>query len=137
MKYLLTMLLLMLPSLGQAALEDWHPTNQKLFKSYVVLNVVDVFQTFDMIDCQSNRGKQCPYLERNRIVGTHPNKTEIVLLKALTVGIAYYALDKDWDSSGWDNSNKPKFIALAVMNMIYIDTISHNHSIGLRVNFNF
>ncbi len=67
------MLLLLLPSLGQAALEDWHPTNQKLFKSYIVLNAVDVLQTFDLIDCQDNLAEQCPYAEGNRFVGTHPN----------------------------------------------------------------
>lgn len=127
----------MLPSLGQAALEDWHPINQKLFKSYVVLNTVDVLQTFDMIDCQNNLGRQCPYIERNRIVGTHPNKTEILLLKVLLVGTSYYILDKHWDSKLWPNSNQAKFGALVLMNIIYIDTVSENYSIGLRLSFNF
>ena len=127
----------MLPSLGQAALENWHPTNEKLFKSFVVLNVVDVLQTFDMIDCQHNLGKQCPYTERNRILGTHPSKAELLLVKALFVGGAYYLLDKNYNTPQWPNSNKPKFAALAIMNMVYIDTVSKNHSIGLKFSFNF
>ena len=137
MKTLILSVLILLPSLGQAAFENWHPTNEKLFKSFVVLNVVDVFQTFDMIDCQHNLAEQCPYHESNRILGTHPNKAEILLVKALFVGGAYYLLDKSYATPQWPNSNKPKFAALAIMNMMYIDTVSKNHSIGLRLSWEF
>ena len=134
---LLSVLILLLPSLGEAALKEWHPTNQKLFKSFVVLNTLDTIQTFDLIDCQDNLGKQCPYLEKNRILGTHPRKTEILLVKALFVGGAYYLLDKSYATPQWPNSNKPKFAALAIMNLMYIDTVSENHSIGLRLSWEF
>ena len=105
----LAILLLSMPGLCQAALEDWHPINETLFKSYVVLNVVDTLQTFDLIDCQDNLAKQCPYLEGNKLYATPQ----------------------------WANSNKPKFVALAIMNMVYIDTVSKNHSIGLRLSWAF
>ena len=134
---LLSVLILLLPSLGQAALKEWHPTNQKLFKSFVVLNAVDTIQTFDLIDCQDSLGKQCPYLEKNRILGTHPSKTEILLVKAIFIGGSYYLLDKSYATPLWPNSNKPKFVALVIMNMVYIDIVSENQSIGLKLNWKF
>ena len=138
MKTLILSILILLPSLGQAALEEWHPINQKLFKSYLVLNAVDTMQTFDMIDCQNSLGTQCRYLERNSLIGTHPNKTEVLLLKAVSLGTAYYFLDKHYSiNTIWGNSNKPKFIALVIMNLVYIDTVSNNHSIGLRLSWEF
>lgn len=133
----LAILLLSMPGLCQAALEDWHPINETLFKSYVVLNVVDTLQTFDLIDCQDNLAKQCPYLEGNKLLGTHPSKAEVLLIKALLVGGSYYLLDKSYATPQWANSNKPKFVALAIMNMVYIDTVSKNHSIGLRLSWAF
>jgi len=131
------MLLLLLPSLGQAALEDWHPTNQKLFKSYIVLNAVDVLQTFDLIDCQDNLAEQCPYAEGNRFVGTHPKKSEIILIKALSVYGAYALLDSQHKFLWPKDNTKAKFIALSIMNMIYIDTVYNNHSIGLKMSYQF
>jgi hypothetical protein len=137
MKTLVLSVLMLLPSLGQAALENWHPINEKLFKSFVVLNVVDTFQTFNLIDCQDNLAEQCPYLEGNKVLGTHPSKAEVLLIKALLIGGSYYLLDKSYGTPQWANSNKPKFVALVIMNMVYIDTVSKNHSIGLRLSYHF
>jgi hypothetical protein len=128
---------MLLPSLGQAALENWHPINEKLFKSFVVLNVVDTFQTFNLIDCQDNLAEQCPYLEGNKLLGTHPSKAKVLLIKALLIGGSYYLLDKSYGTPQWPNSNKPKFAALVIMNMVYLDTVSKNYSIGLRFSYHF
>ena len=137
MKTLILSIIILLPSLGQAEWKNWHPVNEKLFKSFVVLNVVDTMQTFDLIDCQNKLGRECPYHESNLLIGPRPSKGEVILVKSLLVGGAYYLLDKSYPAPLWKNSNKPKFVALVIMNMIYIDTVSKNKSIGLTLSYRF
>ena len=137
MKILILSILILLPSLGQAEWTNWHPVNEKLFKSFIALNVVDTMQTFDLINCQNRLGEECPYHEKNRILGTHPSKTEVLLVKTIFIGGSYYLLDKGYPTPQWLNSNKPKFVALVIMNMVYIDIVSENQSIGLKFNWNF
>lgn len=137
MKTLILSIIILLPSLGQAEWKNWHPVNEKLFKSFVVLNVVDTMQTFDLIDCQNKLGRECPYHESNLLIGPRPSKGEVILIKSLLVGGAYYLLDKSYPTPLWKNSNKPKFVALVIMNMIYIDTVSKNKSIGLSLSYRF
>ncbi len=137
MKTLLSVLLL-LPSLAYAEWKNWHPVNEKLFKSFVVLNVVDTYQTFDLIDKQRDpKFKALNLRETNSILGNEPSKVEVVLIKAALVGGAYYLLDKSYPTPLWPNSNKPKFVALAIMNMVYVDTVYKNRSIGLRMTYKF
>lgn len=138
MKTLILSILILMPYLAHAELEEWHPVNQKLFKSFVVLNVVDTFQTFDLIEKQKDpHFKALNLIETNPILGTHPSKGEVLLVKALFVGGAYYLLDKKYSAPLWNNSNKTKFAALAITNMIYIDIVSKNQSIGLKLHFTF
>ena len=134
---ILSIIIILLPSLGQAEWKNWHPVNEKLFKSFIVLNVVDTMQTFDLIDCQNQLGRKCPYHESNLLIGPRPSKGEVILVKSLLVGGAYYLLDKSYPAPLWKNSNKPKFVALVIMNMIYIDTVSKNKSIGLSLSYKF
>lgn len=134
MKSLLFSLIFLCSAAGscdaKAALDDWNPTNKALFVSYSVLNVIDVAQTFDLIDCQRNPYKKCRYYETNSIVGTHPNKSEIVFIKFLSVYGTYHLLDKYGDE-------REKFIALSIVNMMYFQTVMNNHEIGLRFSFKF
>ena len=104
----------------------------------VVLNVVDTYQTFDLIDKQRDpKFKALNLRETNSILGNEPSKVEVVLIKAALVGGAYYLLDKSYPTPLWPNSNKPKFVALAIMNMVYVDTVYKNRSIGLRMTYKF
>tara|TARA_B100001094_G_C18057355_1_gene733190 strand:+ start:532 stop:945 length:414 start_codon:yes stop_codon:yes gene_type:complete len=137
MKTLIISILILLPSLGYAEWKNWHPVNETLFKSFVLLNVVDTMQTFDLIDCQNKLGKECPFHESNLLIGPRPSKEEVLIVKTLLVGGAYYLLNKSYPTPLWKNSNKPKFVALVIMNMVYIDTVSKNKSIGLRLSYKF
>ena len=95
-------------------------------------------QTFDLIDKQADpHFKALNLRETNPLLGTHPSKGEVLLVKALFVGGAYYLLDKQYSAPHWNNSNKSKLVALTIMNMIYIDTVSKNQSIGLKLSFKF
>ena len=137
MKTLIILLLLVTTNVYGKEWKNWHPVNEKLFKSFVVLNVVDTMQTFDLIDCQKKLGKECPFHESNLLIGPRPSKGEVILIKSLLVGGAYYLLDKSYPAPLWKNSNKPKFVALVIMNMMYIDTVSKNKYIGLSLSYKF
>ena len=71
MKWLLTLILFIsaagsCDSVEAETLDDWHPTNKRLFYSYAALNTMDVLQTFDLIDCQKHI--DCTYWETKREV---------------------------------------------------------------------
>ena len=122
----LLLTLLLLPSLVHAHYKDWDETDQLLWKSYVALNVIDTFQTFDLIDKQKD-----PYYkgrEANPILGSRPSKGQLVVLK-IVVNTMAYKLIHDYP--------KQRRLTLGIMNGIYIRTVQNNHEVGLRVNFRF
>ena len=112
------------------AYEDWDTVDKNLWKSYLVLNVIDTGQTFDLIkkqrqvDCYT----MCNLIETNPLLGKNPSRKEFLALKVVTVGVSYYLLDINPDR---------RTLVLGIMNGIYIDTVLNNHEIGLRVKFSF
>jgi hypothetical protein len=132
MKWLLTLILFIsaagsCDSVEAETLDDWHPANKRLFYSYAALNTMDVLQTFDLIDCQKHI--DCTYWETNSLVGTHPSKGEILLIKSLSMAGTYYLLRSA--------NERERFVALSVINIMMFKTVSSNHSIGLRFHFSF
>ncbi len=63
---------------AQADFKDWKKTDKILFGTYVGLNVVDVGQTFDLINCQQTN-PNCRYEEKNPIMGKSPSKEKLIL----------------------------------------------------------
>ena len=113
---------------AQADFKDWKKTDKILFGTYVGLNVVDVGQTFDLINCQQIN-PNCPYEEKNPIIGKSPSKEKVILYKTLLTGVVYYALEKTPD--------KNKTTTLLIINGIMLGTVLNNHNIGLSFTLRF
>ena len=112
----------------QADFKDWKKTDKILFGTYVGLNVIDVGQTFDLINCQQTN-PNCRYEERNPLIGKSPSKEKVILYKTLTTGLVYYALEK--------SSSEERTIALLIINGIMLGTVANNHNIGLSFTLRF
>ena len=112
----------------QADFKDWKKTDKILFGTYVGLNVVDVGQTFDLINCQQTN-PNCRYEERNPLIGKSPSKEKVILYKTLTTGLVYYALEK--------SSSEERTVALLIINGIMLGTVANNHNIGLSFTLRF
>ena len=92
-KLLLAILFLSAAGSCDAAYKQWTETEGKLYHSYIALSALDTYQAFKMIDCQ--KLSNCMIHEANPILGSHPQKSEVVMLKVIgNIGI-YYMLDKD------------------------------------------
>jgi hypothetical protein len=111
-----------------AEFKDWNKTDKILFGTYVGLNVIDVGQTFDIIECQQIN-PNCDYIEKNPIIGSFPSKEKVVLYKTLTTGIVYYALEKTPD--------KNRTATLLIINGIMLGTVVNNYNIGLSFTLRF
>ncbi len=111
-----------------AEFKDWNKTDRILFGTYVGLNVVDIGQTFDLINCQQIN-PNCDYIEKNPIIGRSPSKEKVVLYKTLATGVVYYALEKTPDK------NRPA--TLLIINGIMLANVMNNHNVGLRFNIRF
>ena len=122
----LLLTLLLLPSLVHSHYKDWDETDQLLWKSYIALNVIDTFQTFDLIDKQKD--PNYTNIEANPILGTRPRKGELVVLKVFINTLAYKLIH---------DHPQHRTLTLGIMNGIYIRTVQNNHEVGLRVNFRF
>ncbi len=112
----------------QADFKDWKKTDKILFGTYVGLNVVDVGQTFDLINCQQTV-PNCRYEEKNPIIGKFPSKEKLILYKTITTGLVYYALEK--------TPNKNRTATLLIINGIMLGTVLNNHNIGLSFTLRF
>ncbi len=134
MKKILTLLLL-LPTTAYAEFSDWNKRDQALFKTYIALNTIDTLQTWDMIDCQREirRQDRCLLREKNVILGPTPNKTDVLVLKAVTTYGIYQILDR-LDTEKYPNARP---ITLAFVNSLYINTVYGNYEAGLRFGFAF
>ena len=111
-----------------AEFKDWNKTDKVLFGTYVGLNVVDVGQTFDLINCQQTN-PNCRYEERNPLIGKSPSKEKLILYKTLATGVVYYALEKTPD--------KNRTAVLLIINGIMLANVINNHNVGLRFNIRF
>ena len=119
----LLLLLLLLPSAAFGDLKDWTLQDQRLYGSFVTLQAMDMMQAFVMIECQQTN-PQCGYYEANPILGTHPNKAEVVMFKVAVNFLVYNMLDKKLKR----HERRGTLIAL---NAISIVPVVHNNYIGL------
>lgn len=113
---------------AQADFKDWKKTDKILFGTYVGLNVVDVGQTFDLINCQQIN-PNCPYEEKNPIIGKSPSKEKVILYKTLLTGVVYYALDK--------SPPRDRRTGLLIINGIMLGILINNHNLGLSFTLRF
>ena len=124
MKWLLTFLLfLSAANTSDAAIDDWSTKDQRLYKSFVTLQTVDVLQTFALIECQE-RSPYCPYRETNFLVGSHPKKGEIVAVKLAMNYLIYRMLDNKM------NERERRF-TLRALHVVSIYPIIQNEQVGL------
>ena len=112
-----------MPSISQASFEDWTKQDQRLYKSFVTLQAIDVMQTFSLIDCQE-REPNCGWIEKNPLVGSHPKKADVVMFKLATNFLIYNVLDKKIPS-------RQRRGTLILLNTISIVPIISNEHIGL------
>ena len=80
-KLLLAILFLSAAGSCDAAYKNWTEKERKLYHSYIALSAVDTYQAFKMIDCQKQ--PNCMIHEANPILGSHPQKHEVVMLKVI------------------------------------------------------
>lgn len=84
---------------------------------------MDVLQTFALIECQE-RNPYCPYHETNPLVGPHPKKGEVVVIKLATNFLIYKMLDKKL------NQRERRF-TLRALNVVSIYPVIQNEQVGL------
>jgi len=125
MKWLITFLLLTAAGTCNAALDDWSTQDQRLYKSFITLQTIDVMQTFALIECQ-DRNPHCPYYETNQLVGTHPKKGEVIAIKLGMNYMIYNMLDKRL------NQRERQF-TLRALQVVSIYPVIQNEGIGLGI----
>ena len=123
--------LLLVCSEVTADFKDWNKTDKVLFGTYVGLNVIDIGQTFDIIHCQKYN-PSCGFVEKNKIIGSSPSAKELLIYKAVSTGVIYYALDRVLYKD-----EKARRKTLLIINGIALHTVIHNKQIGLQFRFSF
>tara|TARA_R110002012_G_scaffold213662_1_gene384748 strand:+ start:303 stop:722 length:420 start_codon:yes stop_codon:yes gene_type:complete len=128
-KTLLFFVLLLLPFLGQAKVEDWTDTDRVLYKTYLTLQGMDTLQTFNMINCRNDKTCSNVY-EQNPLLGNNPNKKEVLAFK---IGMNY-VLYRYLDSISYHEDRR---ISLTLAVGISILIVNANSSNGLTFSLRF
>ena len=123
MKTILLTLLLLFSTTAQASFEDWDIQDQRLYKSFITFQAIDLMQAFNMIECQE-RDPNCRYWERNPLIGSHPKKAEVVIFKLVTNFMIYNMLDKRM-------KNNKRRGTLIILNIVSIVPVISNEHVGL------
>ena len=92
MKAFLIFLALSAAGSCSAAFQDWDPVHQQQFKTHLILQGIDTYQTMKMIDCQKLQG--CYLEERNPLYPKRPSKGRLLTQKVLGNALVYYAIDR-------------------------------------------
>jgi len=108
---------------ANAELKDWTPQDQRLYGSLITLQAMDMMQTFALVECQE-RNPYCPYREKNRIIGSNPSKSDVIVLKLGINFMMYKILDNRIPS-------KNRTAALGLLNAVSFYPVIHNEQIGL------
>ena len=123
MKTILLTLLLLFSTTAQASFEDWTKQDQRLYKSFITFQAIDLIQAFNMIECQE-RDPNCRYWERNPLIGSHPKKAEVAIFKLATNFMIYNMLDKRM-------KNNKRRGTLIILNIVSIVPVISNEHVGL------
>ena len=133
MKYLIT-LILFLSAAGScdAAVSDWEERDKRLYASYIALNVMDINQTFELIDCQNRyylHGFRCDVHEVNPFWGDPPKKGTVVAVKLGSFVLNTMLLDT--------MSTRDRRFTLRALNAIGGAVVINNQMNGLSWRFRF
>jgi len=123
MKWLITALL-SLPCLAEW--QGWNTTDKLLFKTKIVLDIIDVGQTYNLITCQ-NTNEYCRYYEVNPLFGSTPDIEDLIAAKIVGNFFIYKILDKV-------PAARRKGLLLA--NTMELVVIYNNYNIGLEFKIN-
>jgi hypothetical protein len=74
-----------------AAYSDWSEKEQKQYRLFLALQVVDTAQTLRMVNCQKHIS--CDLYERNPLLGTHPSAEKVIAVKIIGNVVLYKLLD--------------------------------------------
>jgi hypothetical protein len=92
MKTFLIFLALSAAGSCSAAFQDWDPVHQQQFKTHLLLQTIDTYQTIKMIDCQKIQG--CYLKERNPFLPEKPSKGRLIAQKLAGNYLLYKFTDK-------------------------------------------
>jgi hypothetical protein len=74
-----------------AAYSDWSEKEQKQYRFFVALQVVDTAQTLRMVSCQQH--DYCNLRERNPLLGERPSAEKVIAFKLIGNVVLYKLLD--------------------------------------------
>lgn len=92
MKAFLIFLALSAAGSCSAAFQDWDPAHQQQFKTHLILQTIDTYQTMKMIDCQKIEG--CYLEERSPFYPKRPSKGRLLTQKLVGNVIMYHIIDR-------------------------------------------
>ncbi len=96
MKVFLIILALSAAGSCSAAFQDWDPVHQQQFKTHLLLQSIDTYQTMKMIDCQ--KIQSCTLKEKNPLLPKRPSKSRIIAQKLAGNYLLYKFTDKSTPS---------------------------------------
>ena len=123
---LLSTVLLSAAGSCDAAFKDWDPEHQQQFKTFLMLQTIDTYQTSLAIKCQQ-WSPECPLRERNPLLGSHPNSDALLLQKIIGSYVVYKLLDME-------QNERRKGKTLRWMNTAFVIVVTNN-GIQLRKTF--
>ena len=120
-----------------------HAEEVKLYKSWTTTEIVQevVWQGLHVVDWGQTRDiakRPDEYYEKNTWLGEHPSVDEVnqymIISAVLHLGISW-VLPNNIEFKVFDYSINPRTIWQCITIVGTASTVSHNHSIGLRMNF--
>tara|TARA_R100000152_G_C6767807_1_gene193108 strand:+ start:1264 stop:1641 length:378 start_codon:yes stop_codon:yes gene_type:complete len=113
---LLLIILLLVSSPVESAYKDWTEKEKNLWKHHLILQGIDTYQTWKVIECQNN-SMPCSLVEQNPLLGKFPSKGKLIASKA----IGNYALYKIIDTSHDSKRERRIKITLALFTLVIIN----------------
>ncbi len=100
----------------ESAYKDWTDKEKNLWKYHLILQGIDTYQTWKVIECQ-NDPIPCRLVEQNPLLGEFPSKRKLIASKA----IGNYALYKIINNSYGSKREKRIKITLVVFTLVVIN----------------
>ena len=100
----------------ESAYKDWTDKEKNLWKHHLILQGIDTYQTWKVIECQ-NDPIPCRLVEQNPLLGKFPSKRKLIASKA----IGNYALYKIINNSYGSKRERRIKIALVVFTLVVIN----------------
>ena len=100
----------------ESAYTDWTDKEKNLWKHHLILQGIDTYQTWKVIECQ-NDPIPCHLVEQNPLLGKFPSKRKLIASKA----IGNYALYKIINNSYGSKRERRIKIMLVVFTLVVIN----------------